>query len=122
MSITCLLGGHSAFPSSVRNQGFYFSQCRGCGCDMICSSRGWQRVPRGFRVVWRRGATIRNLPVPVASGAPIGLALRVAAAIDLAGTAFKALVWLAGKRIGACRAWMRERSRPSGRVLLLPAP
>ena len=121
MSITCLLGGHSAFPSSVRNQGFYFSKCRCCGQDMIRSSRGWQKVPRGFRVVWRRAATICNLPVAVAPGAPTGLTLRLAAALDLAGTALRAMFWLTVRRLGAWRASLRETpSRP--RVLLLPAP
>lgn len=122
MSIPCLLGGHSAFPSSVRNQGFYFSKCRCCGRDMIRSSRGWQRVPRGFRVVWRRPATIRNLPVPVIADAPVSLALRLAATIDLAGTAFSALAGLMSMRIGACKEWIRAMLRPRGRVLLLPAP
>lgn len=121
MSLTCLLGGHRAFPSSVRNQGFYFSQCRCCGRDMIRSSRGWQIVPKGFRVVWRRASTIRNLPVAVAPGAPAGLVRRLAAALDLAGIAFRTLYSLAARRLSAWRASARE-TPPHKRALLLPAP
>jgi hypothetical protein len=62
------------------------------------------------------------LPVPVIADAPVSLALRLAATIELAGTAFRALSGLVSMRIGAWKEWIRAMSRPRGRVLLLPAP
>jgi cell division protein FtsZ len=123
MPIMCLVAGHHAFPSSVRNQGFYFSQCRCCGRDMIRSQRGWRKVPKGFRVVWRREASIRNLPVVVAAGSPAGVARRLAAAADLAGTALRGLIGLAARRLRAAwQASMTAPLRPRALVLRLPAP
>lgn len=49
----CTTGLHSPAPRIARNQGFEFSQCRHCTCDLIRSNRRWRTVPRGFRVVWR---------------------------------------------------------------------
>lgn len=73
MTLSCLLGRHSALPSEVRNLGLRFSQCRCCGRDMIHSRGRWTLVPRGFRIVWRRLDEVladavplkltRNLPV-----------------------------------------------------------
>jgi len=54
MRLNCIAGQHDASPGEVRNQGFAFSRCRCCGCDMVRSNSEWRRVPRGFRVVWRR--------------------------------------------------------------------
>lgn len=132
MPISCILGGHNAFPSSVRNQGFYFSQCRCCGRDMIKSRSGWQPVPKGFRVVWQRAAKaaaeaapellIRNLPVLVPPRGLARLALRVAAAFDLAGTALRGLAWVAAQRLRAWRASMTDQLRPRQLILRLPAP
>ena len=53
MSILCRLDMHRAVPSNIWNEGFYFSRCSDCGCDMIGRGGKWQRVPRGYRVVWR---------------------------------------------------------------------
>ena len=53
MSILCRLDMHRAVPSNIWNDGFYFSRCSDCGCDMIGRGGKWQRVPRGYRVVWR---------------------------------------------------------------------
>ena len=132
MHVSCILGGHSAFPSSVRNQGFYFSQCRCCGRDMIKSRSGWQKVPKGFRVVWQREPApaaeaepevlIRNLPVPVPPRGLARLALRLAAALDLAGTALRGLALVAGQRLRAWQASLAEPLRPRQLVLRLPAP
>ena len=53
MARTCASGRHSPGNPIVRNQGFDFSHCRHCACDLIRSDRQWRTVPRGFRVVWR---------------------------------------------------------------------
>jgi hypothetical protein len=53
MARTCATGLHSPAPAIVHNQGFEFSRCRHCACDLIRSNRRWRTVPRGFRVVWR---------------------------------------------------------------------
>lgn len=52
----CRLHMHEAQPSTIFNQGFYFSTCRHCGHDMIRSGADWRPVPRGFRVVWDRAS------------------------------------------------------------------
>lgn len=128
MPISCLLGGHNAFPSSVRNQGFYFSQCRCCGRDMIKSRNGWQPVPKGFRVIWQREhravpeVLIRNLPVTLPPRGFARLALRLAAAVDLAGTALRGLAFVAAQRLRAWRASVTEQLQPRQLVLRLPAP
>jgi hypothetical protein len=53
MARSCTSGRHSPAHPIVRNQGFDFSHCRHCACDLIRSDRSWRTVPRGFRVVWR---------------------------------------------------------------------
>jgi hypothetical protein len=53
MKILCHLARHRAVPSNIWNDGFYFSRCRSCGCEMIGKGGNWQPVPRGYRIVWR---------------------------------------------------------------------
>ncbi|HKT14633.1 MAG TPA: hypothetical protein VJR87_04425 [Allosphingosinicella sp.] len=69
MSILCRLAQHKAVPSQIWNDGYYFSRCRSCGCEMIGRGGIWQRVPRGFRVVWRErtGERIDWRPIAPAS-------------------------------------------------------
>ena len=56
MKLTCHLRGHSVAPRAVQNQGFLFSRCRRCRCDMIRSatsdSSKWTIVPTEFRIAW----------------------------------------------------------------------
>jgi hypothetical protein len=130
MPITCLLGGHNAFPSSVRNQGFMFSRCRCCGRDMIRSRGAWKRVPKGLRVVWRRetpaaaapGALIRNLPVPRPRVSATGFVHRVSARIELVGTGLRLLLSSLAARLRLSRTRLAETLQPRPRVLRLPAP
>lgn len=56
MPLPCTLSPHRAAPVVIENQGFLFSRCRRCQCDLVCSSSGppsWHAVPDGFRVAWR---------------------------------------------------------------------
>lgn len=53
MPILCLSGLHSTRPSSVANQGYFFSTCTRCGRQMIGSAVKWKPVPRRMRVVWK---------------------------------------------------------------------
>jgi hypothetical protein len=128
MPITCLLGGHNAFPSSVRNQGFTFSRCRCCGRDMIRSRGAWKRVPKGFRVVWQReapaapGALVRNLPVPRPPAAATRFVHRVTARIELVGTGLVLLLSSLAARLRLSRARFAESLQPRPCVLRLPAP
>ncbi len=77
MSMLCKLGGHEADRGEIWNAGYYFSACRRCGHAMIRSGGGWQAVPAGHRVVWKRGhhrhsvatAFRINVPVPLPSAA-----------------------------------------------------
>lgn len=53
MKLRCLATRHPAGPVTF-NAGLYFSTCQHCGVDLV-RPRGaaWQKVPRGFRVMWR---------------------------------------------------------------------
>ena len=53
MSILCTLAGHVPLSFHHRNQGFEFSLCHHCGCDLIRAEGDWVEVPIGFRVIWR---------------------------------------------------------------------
>lgn len=55
MSMLCKMGGHEAERGETWNAGFYFSRCRRCGTDMIRSGAGWETVPEGHRVSWKKG-------------------------------------------------------------------
>ena len=70
MGIFCRLGRHQAAPQVRANGGASFSRCRFCGCDLILAAAGWQQVPRGYRVVWRR-----EPPARTADPAQLDLAL-----------------------------------------------
>jgi len=57
MNLLCHMRDHSpAAPGIISAQGFAFSKCRRCHCDMLRSSAHasarWIRVPEEFRVVW----------------------------------------------------------------------
>lgn len=55
MTILCRLGRHRRTTEPpVWNEGYWFSHCVRCGCDMIRRGGGRWRVPRkGYKVVWR---------------------------------------------------------------------
>lgn len=55
MGATCWLLGHKAGDTGLWNEGYFFSRCRRCGCDLIRTSDQWSPLPYGFRVVWRSG-------------------------------------------------------------------
>ena len=54
MSIFCKLGLHSAAADPRWNNGFYFSTCIHCRCDLVRGAQScWQAVPKQLKVVWR---------------------------------------------------------------------
>jgi hypothetical protein len=53
MNILCKLAGHRPVPSNIWNDGYYFSRCSNCDCEMIGRGGEWRTVPRGYRIVWR---------------------------------------------------------------------
>lgn len=53
MAILCRLGRHRAIPSDRWNDGYFFSRCGRCGCDLVRRRDKWRAVPKGYRVVWR---------------------------------------------------------------------
>jgi hypothetical protein len=53
MHLFCAMGRHRPEATPVWNEGFYFSACGRCGVDLVSRGRRWQRVPAGYRVVWR---------------------------------------------------------------------
>ena len=54
MKILCKLEFHTAAPSSLWNDGHYFSVCTRCGQNLIRTSQSrWIAVPPHMKVVWR---------------------------------------------------------------------
>lgn len=55
MTILCIVLGHTASSSRRHNQGFDFTLCHHCGCDLIrAADEGeWGEVPKGYKVAWR---------------------------------------------------------------------
>jgi cell division protein FtsZ len=49
----CRLGRHKAAPDEVWNRGYYFSQCRACGADLVRTASGKWHVPKGRKIVWK---------------------------------------------------------------------
>jgi hypothetical protein len=112
MRLHCIAGRHQAARGEVRNQGFGFSRCRGCGCDMVRSRRAWRTVPAGFRVVWKgRGSSpvggaqlLFDLPVVGRSLIPcVERRSRLWSLADLVATGLHYLVSAAAERL---QAWI----------------
>lgn len=54
MAIACMLGRHAIEQAGVRNGRYEFARCDRCRCDLMrAGDRAWERVPRGFKVVWK---------------------------------------------------------------------
>ncbi len=57
MHLLCQFKSHSPAATVMENQGFAFSRCRRCHCDLVrsltSSDSGWRDIPSGFRVAWR---------------------------------------------------------------------
>jgi hypothetical protein len=51
--LLCQLGWHRPRPIARWNHGYYFSNCRRCGTDLVRTAFGGWQVPKGFRVVWQ---------------------------------------------------------------------
>ena len=71
MGLMCAIGGHEAASREVYNCGYWFSRCRGCGCDMIRAGGGWSLVPEGHRVVWKAGRQNHSLQPDFAHVLPV---------------------------------------------------
>lgn len=52
-SLLCQLGWHAPEPLARWNDGYYFTRCKRCRCDLIRTLYSDWQVPRGFRVVWQ---------------------------------------------------------------------
>jgi hypothetical protein len=128
MKLACLLGSHEARASAVRNQGLYFSACLHCERDMVRSLGRWQKVPKGFRVVWRgagvRGPIAANLPMPMpappARRPAAETRSRLAALVIMAGAGLRALGWGLRDRVDGLRRNDVPRRRRA--FLQLPTP
>jgi hypothetical protein len=135
MRFDCLFGQHKPVLPAARNQGFQFSRCRGCGRDMVRSGRSWRRVPKGFRVVWRKARSqARPGAAPASAATPSvgrqGMAMTGAGPLrrrgpfsglaDLVRAAMRVLLWSWNDRVSDLRVWMRALpARP--KVLRLPS-
>jgi hypothetical protein len=65
MSLLCSLGWHSPGALARWNDGYYFTRCSRCGCDLVRPIDGNWRVPKGYRVVWRAPGETPPAPRPV---------------------------------------------------------
>lgn len=66
MPLLCELGWHRPRPLARWNNGYYFTKCSRCGCDLVRTTYGGWQEPQGFRVVWQAHA-------PANSNAAAGL-------------------------------------------------
>lgn len=131
MRLSCAAGRHDAGSRRIRNQGFEFACCRGCGHDLVRSRGAWRAVPKGFRVVWRRAGEARaeisaaqllfDLPCPgrdlALAAAPKRARRRLAAALELAAMGARCFAWALADRL---RLWVRSLAapRPAARPVL----
>jgi hypothetical protein len=131
MTLSCLLGRHSALPSHVRNLGLRVSQCRCCGRDMIHARGRWTTVPRGFRIVWRRLdevlaeavplRMVRNLPVLSRHAHRLSLAelaRRTADTVEFVTSSVMVAGWMIADKCRALRLSLLAPLLP--RQLVLP--
>jgi hypothetical protein len=71
--ILCMVLKHAPGGRQVWNDGYSFSRCGRCGRELIRSDGQWAPVPRGHRIVWKRGRHrhsleaqyLRLLPLPL---------------------------------------------------------
>ncbi len=137
MRPNCAAGKHEIGSRWARNQGLDFGCCRKCGRDLV-RSRGsamWRTVPKGFRVVWRRGAEpwaepsaaqlLLNLP---ASGRSLAVPAsrpprksRAAAAVELVAMGARCLAWAVTDCVSAWARFFLTRRLAPQPVLSLPA-
>lgn len=135
MHIFCRAGRHSARPSTLLNQGLYFSTCSRCDRDMIRRGARWTRIGRGFRVVWKPARAVPVAILPALFVPPIPVVLvqeqRVVRArtprrrMMVAGIAVAALHLLVGYCLDSLKRWQEmEVSRRLARrpVLRLTGP
>ncbi|HEY0116929.1 MAG TPA: hypothetical protein VGB54_14540 [Allosphingosinicella sp.] len=55
MGVMCGILGHAARDTGLWNDGYFFSRCKRCQCDLIRTDGGWSPLPFGYRVTWRSG-------------------------------------------------------------------
>jgi hypothetical protein len=55
MGVMCWILGHGARDTGLWNDGYFFSRCKRCDCDLIRTSGNWSPLPYGFHVKWRSG-------------------------------------------------------------------
>jgi hypothetical protein len=74
MDLLCRIGRHRrAGTPPVWNNGYWFSNCTRCGCELVRRGGGRWHVPRkGYRVVWktRPASTKAAKPAPEEHKAP----------------------------------------------------
>ncbi|MDQ4087749.1 MAG: hypothetical protein M3177_07050 [Pseudomonadota bacterium] len=72
MNIGCVVTGHSPRPGQVYNSGYFFTECRGCGRDLIRTARSeWHTVPAGHRIVWGPGPRSHSVEADYTGVLPI---------------------------------------------------
>jgi hypothetical protein len=73
MDIRCIVLRHRNTSYGVWNEGYCFSNCAHCGCDLIRNSGGWRSIPDGFRVVWRAGQHNHAIPSDFKQNLPLAI-------------------------------------------------
>ena len=129
MSLQCLVGLHAPLPPAAANQGFQFSRCRRCGCDMVRAGKSWRRVPKGFRVVWKPRDEVVSAASPKAAAVPapprmpartVGFP-RLEGLIDLVRAALRVLYWAGRDHMRSFARTLLALPRPARAALQLPA-
>lgn len=55
MGVMCWILGHAPRDTGLWNDGYFFSRCKRCRCDLIRTSGSFSPIPYGFQVTWRSG-------------------------------------------------------------------
>jgi len=55
MGILCGILGHGPADTGLWNEGYFFTRCRRCSCDLIRTDGSWTPLPRGYQVSWKTG-------------------------------------------------------------------
>jgi hypothetical protein len=55
MGVLCGIFGHGPRDTGLWNEGYFFTRCRRCSCDLIRTDGSWSPLPHGYQVSWKSG-------------------------------------------------------------------
>ncbi len=55
MGVLCGIFGHGPRDTGLWNEGYFFTRCRRCTCDLIRTDGSFTPLPHGYQVSWKTG-------------------------------------------------------------------